>query len=557
MARWLCIAAFVTTALACGETADQRPPDGRDPSAGTGSGGNGGGAANGGAGNSGPLPTETCGTSKVGSPMLRRLTSFELTRSLDAIFPEVKGRWTSALSGDSVSHHGFDNEAAGLLVSKQTAAEIAETAQGLATAVTGDALPQILPCAGTVWTRACAGEFLGKHGKRLFRRPLTDAESGRYLDFYEAAVAKTDSRRGLAWMIRALVESPHFIYRREIGVTGAGGRQLSQHEIATELAYTYTGTTPSDALLAQADRNELTTAEQLQTVAKTLLASSGHDVVDRFFTLWLGYGRVTSLTKANVPDFAARSPHMAEETRRFIQEVVFARSGGVRELLTANFTTPTPELSTFYGFPAPASAYAVVARPPERGIGVLAQGSVLATRAQPTGSSPTQRGVLVYERLLCREKPIVPANVPILPAPQPGQLTTRQRYEQQHASVQPCKGCHQAFDPIGFGFEWFDSAGRWRANDDGLPIDSASHVPSKASTEPLFTFTTQEELATGLANAQEVHACVSGYVTTYAFGAPEACLGESRRVEFMTGSIGFLDYLASLAAEPHFTRRAQ
>jgi hypothetical protein len=34
-----------------------------------------------------------------------------------------------------------------------------------------------------------------------------------------------------------------------------------------------------------------------------------------------------------------------------------------------------------------------------------------------------------------------------------------------------------------------------------------------------------------------------------------ACLGEARRAEFKAGSLGFLDYFASLAAEPSFTRR--
>ncbi len=49
--------------------------------------------------------------------------------------------------------------------------------------------------------------------------------------------------------------------------------------------------------------------------------------------------------------------------------------------------------------------------------------------------------------------------------------------------------------------------------------------------------------------------CVSGYVNAYAFANPTACLGETRRTEFVKGTLGFVDYLASLAAEPSFTRR--
>ena len=49
--------------------------------------------------------------------------------------------------------------------------------------------------------------------------------------------------------------------------------------------------------------------------------------------------------------------------------------------------------------------------------------------------------------------------------------------------------------------------------------------------------------------------CATGYLSTYVFGSAEACLGETRRGEFIAGQVGFIDYLASLAAEPHFAER--
>jgi hypothetical protein len=44
-------------------------------------------------------------------------------------------------------------------------------------------------------------------------------------------------------------------------------------------------------------------------------------------------------------------------------------------------------------------------------------------------------------------------------------------------------------------------------------------------------------------------------MTTYAFGEQLDCSGEGRRADFINGKIGFIDYLASLAGEPHFTQR--
>jgi hypothetical protein len=223
-------------------------------------------------------------------------------------------------------------------------------------------------------------------------------------------------------------------------------------------------------------------------------------------------------------------------------------------LLTADFTTPTRDLATFYGYAGasmPDSDYAVVPRPEGRGIGLLAQNSVLATLAQPNGSSPTKRGLWVYKHLLCNVVPPVPPNIPELKPPNPT-LTTRERYETQHATG-ACQGCHGRWDPIGFGFEHFDESGRYRDVDQSKPVNAKSFVPQAGQN--LFEFDGQEDLMTQLVEQPLVHECISGYLATYAFGESLGCAAETRRADFINGSIGFIDYLASLAAEPHFMQR--
>jgi hypothetical protein len=71
----------------------------------------------------------------------------------------------------------------------------------------------------------------------------------------------------------------------------------------------------------------------------------------------------------------------------------------------------------------------------------------------------------------------------------------------------------------------------------------------------LFDFTNLEELAQGLAAQKLPYECTTGYLSTYVYGAPEACLGETKRPDFVAQKLSFLDYLASLAAEPHFSQR--
>jgi hypothetical protein len=115
-----------------------------------------------------------------------------------------------------------------------------------------------------------------------------------------------------------------------------------------------------------------------------------------------------------------------------------------------------------------------------------------------------------------------------------------------------CNNCHRLFDPLGFGFEHFDEAGRYREQEVGLSIDSSGSLA--LGTTPI-TFSGLDELARGLSEQQKVGLCSSGYVNAFAFANNVACLGETRRTEFLAGTLGFIDYYASLAAEPSLTRR--
>jgi hypothetical protein len=552
-------AAFASLALvlACSAGGSKPTHEGAsgNGSSGSGSGGNGNGTGGGATGVGIGTLAQSCGTSALAHPQLRRLTASELQHSLDDIFPQVKGKWANGLA-EVASPLGFNNDPALLAVSEQVAGKILTGAHGLASALTADpVLGQLLPCATGAADHACAQTFLTKYGPRLFRRPLTSAEQDRYLGYFDAQLAASGFKGALGWMLTGLIQSPHALYRREVGVNDAGTYQLSQYEVATELSYTFSGTTPSEALLQQAADNQLQTPEQLGASAAALLATpAGQEVMHGFFKGWLSYDQVPP-TLAGDAAFAAASPDMAKETRQFLQEVVFTARGGHKELLTAPFTTPSAALSTFYGFPAPTPDYAKVARPAGRGLGVLAQGSVLASHSHEAASSPTLRGLLVFQRLLCGTKPDIPPNVPALADALPSDTTTtRARYETQHmAAGTGCPACHKLFDPIGFGFEHYDQFGRYREMEKGQTIDASGTLVDEGQT--LFSFTGLDELATQLAAQDKVGRCVSGYVSAYTFASNVACLGEARRAEFTAGSLGFLDYFASLATEPSFTRR--
>jgi hypothetical protein len=133
-------------------------------------------------------------------------------------------------------------------------------------------------------------------------------------------------------------------------------------------------------------------------------------------------------------------------------------------------------------------------------------------------------------------------------------MTTRQRYE-EHDKSGCTTGCHNFFDPIGYGLEHFDEGGRYRTTDDGLPIDTSSDVPTPGGSGALFQFQSEEQLAQGLAKLELPYECFTAYLATYAFGSGESCLGSAQVSDFYANKIGISDLYAGLASAPHFTTR--
>jgi hypothetical protein len=420
-----------------------------------------------------------------------------------------------------------------------------------------DELGTILPCSTTTADAACATEFIERYAPRLFRRPVSADEQQRYASYHASVLGRSDFKTATKWTLVALLQSPHAVYRSEIGTPAGTERKLTQHEVASQLSYTFAQTAPSAELLEKAERDELSTPSALVAEARRLLATpSGQEALHRFFREWVGYPKVEGRTKDTLPDFAAYKHDMIEETRRFVDEVVFKRGGGVSDLLTAPYTMLNANLAAFYGYGSPAGDYALVNRPPEYSIGILAQGSVLAGYAHGDSSSPTLRGLLVYERLFCNQRDEVPANVPNISEPQPGAKTTRQRYEEVHmAQGQACTTCHLKSDPPGFAFEHFDETGRYRADEGGLPIDTAATMINRSGDE-IMTFDGLTDLVSQAAEIPEVTDCVSGLLAAYAFGGPGHCLAEEARDALQAGEYGLADYFAELAGAPHFTRRS-
>src|SRR5690606_23063705 len=133
----------------------------------------------------------------------------------------------------------------------------------------------------------CGRALVGDVGRRLFRRPLAEGELDRYAAL---AAAGADPSAGVATALHAMLVSPAFLYRSELGEKADGGRyRLTPHEVATALSYTFLGTTPSDELLDAAASGELATSAGIESWARTLLGDPrARDQVGELVLQWSG-----------------------------------------------------------------------------------------------------------------------------------------------------------------------------------------------------------------------------------------------------------------------------
>jgi hypothetical protein len=314
-------------------------------------------------------------------------------------------------------------------------------------------------------------------GMRLFRRPLTDEEVARYSALVEAG--------GVAVALHAMLVSPAFLYRSELGEKKDGTYRLTPFEIATALSYTFVGTTPSRALLAAAENGELSSSAGIEKWARALLADPrARQQVGELVLQWTGAQNVLVAEKRPdlFPDWEATRATLATETREFAASVVFDRTGTFDELMTA---------------------------PSDNGrrAGLLGQRSVLATSAHSDQTSPILRGLLVRRNFLCQDLPPPPPEGGGVPAIDPD-ATTRERFA-MHSSNPGCRNCHQYIDSVGFGFEHFDPVGRWRETEHGKPIDAEGDMNDveRLGSDTGAPFHSIPELAQTLAKSEAAQSC--------------------------------------------------
>jgi hypothetical protein len=530
-----------------------------------------------------PAPTSiptanACQTGAPGPRRMRRLSATEFAASIRSIFADQTAPVATVFSDPTAL--GFSVDANALLVQGLNASQLMDNAEAIASwAVTSGKLSAFASC--TTVDATCARQFVEGFGRRAFRATLVDSDP-RVAPYVQLFTAESSFADGAQAVISAMLQSPYFLYRSELGTAAGADFALTPFEVAGSLAYLLTGDMPDDPLLDAADAvasGSVQLPAMVDAQATRLLTpgSPTHDTaIVGFMTGWLGLDRLYTTAKDDSVYMLtdALRDEMATETRSLILEAfdqggsaATQSAGGFASLLTSDHSFLNQDLATFYGLDATGLTSAFVRVPytsaTHRDGGLLAQATILNGYARPDASSPTQRGHLVRSRILCQAVPPPPANVDTTLKPIASAQTTRQRIEAEH-SLGACDACHKLMDPIGFGFEHYDGFGRYRDSENGVAIDATGTVVNANAAGASATFDGlggAGGLAAYLSTDPDVNQCLVRYWSYDAFGSAswdqDGCTYDAISQEAAGQGFSLRGVLMAILHAPSFTRRVQ
>jgi Protein of unknown function (DUF1592)/Protein of unknown function (DUF1588)/Protein of unknown function (DUF1595)/Protein of unknown function (DUF1587)/Protein of unknown function (DUF1585) len=527
------------------------------------------------------LPTQLaapdpCTSGAPGPRKLWRLTTAELAASIHSIFSDTANAAPVAAVFSDPSVLGFSIDANALLVQGLNASQLEDNAEAIAAwAASSNKLSAFASCAAQTSgapDATCATSFIQAFGRTTFRTTLASSDP-RVAAYGKLFMAGTSNADGAQTVIAAMLQSPYFLYRGELGTPSGATFALTPYEVATELAYTLTGTTPDSTLLDAADAvraGSLPLSSMIDQQAKRLLAGGGPAgtvAVMGFMDGWLGLSRLyTTAHDATVFQISPSVQNdMWTESQDLIMEA-FTGGGTFGSALTADHSFLNQELATYYGISAGGlgSSFTSVKYSglTPRDPGLLGTGTLLNGYARPDMDSPTQRGHLVRSRLLCQPIPPPPpgVNTTFVPASMPE--TTRDQFIDQHEQG-ICASCHKSMDWIGFAFENYDGWGRYRTTDNGFPTDDTAiiYADPEGKDDNLTGLSGAGSLSAYLAQSSDVTSCLERYWTYYTYGtsswSQDGCTYAAISSESQSHGAALQSILMAILHAPNFTTRVQ
>lgn len=477
-----------------------------------------------------PIDVENadCSVPKAPGTLMRRLTPFEYN---NAVFDLLGVTPTTQIPLDGVTE-GFNNNTSVLNVSSLHAEKFVLASEEVAKAAVAN-IATVAPCAASdeAGELECARTFAKTFGRQAFRRDITAADETALLQAYGFGRDGGSYAEGIEVMLRAILQSPFFLYRVEAAssaaVSGSTVAQVTPYELASRLSFLVWASVPDVALLDAAAAGELATKEQIAAQARLMLADEkAKRGVVNFYEQWLGTGKIATVQKNQslFPSYTKEvQTALAGELPAFMVDLLWNGDRKLATMFTSNAAFVTKDTAPLYGVTNVTSTTPVSATLPaeQDRAGVLTQASFLSVQAHPDQTSPVLRGKFVRTKLMCQPPDPPPPDADITPPEVDEGATARERFSAHFAAGSSCANCHALMDPIGFAFEHFDAVGEFRLQENGRDIDVSGSI--FGGTDSLAgDFSGVQELGTKLAGSPVVQNCVATQWFRYAAGRNEA-----------------------------------
>lgn len=440
-------------------------------------------------------------------------------------------------------------------------------------------LTAIAACNNGEAPAACATRFAQRFGAKVFRRPLEAAEITNLIKVYTQG-ATQDFNTGISLMIEALILSPSFIYRTELGpstlTADASGHfpdtTLTPYEVATQLGFLFLDSTPDEALLAAAADNSLATNDGIASQISRLLAlpetaASLTGVVIN----WFNVGQLVDKANKDTTLLGALAPADQDQTvlvgdlltsaQRFVSDVLFTAGGKVTDLVTSPKVFVNQRLATLYGLPftGTGAGFSAATFPATQArAGILTQPAFLWAASDPAANSIVKRGKFIHDDVVCQD-----------PLPPPIDLTTPtalaviamgdSEITKSDARMSPsvvCSACHSQMDPYSRVLQNFGPVGNYRTVDE-VGRSVVASVTFKVGPLSPMTIDGAPALAQGLESTKVLAGCAVQKMSSYAIGdvirVYNTCELQTLRAEF-DQSDGTIGSLLSRVAMASFVR---
>ncbi|MEM9487620.1 MAG: DUF1592 domain-containing protein [Myxococcota bacterium] len=452
------------------------------------------------------------------APVVRRLTTDEYARTVRDVIGVQLSNEDLAILPVARPVEGFVHVASGQTVLPDHVRAYSVLAERIA----GDAaftafVDQHSSCQET--SSECAAAFIGSAGAALFRRPVDPDEVDLFAALFDAIIAEQgDFGEAAGATIQAMLQSPPFLYLLQAERNGSGeARALSSYELAAKLSYFLWGSTPDQALYAAAAAGELDSPDGLAAQAERMLTARDK-VREGYARFVVDWARLESLPD----DDGLRADRIAGAVAYYADRVesgadLLSMAGDRRVFMT-------PELAASYGVEAGDEGMQLYTLPDGMGPGgLLGQPGIIAGMTNSDGGEIVARGLFLMSQLFCRTPPEFPSSlqeevdefVDYLPDESSARAIAEARLERDS-----CGGCHQTFDPLGYGFERFDFQGSYRSEDEfGNPVTDDGWLPAAVTDDGVDQpYSNIDEYMSLLEESTAVKQCLMRFQVEFALG---------------------------------------